>query len=127
MFYQAPLRRHTYESGLSCSGCAALPPVVVAYAYVGMERWIESLIPQDVCGLVLAGFGHGRMPGAVWQSLQKAMKEGLVVVRAVTPVAEYEGTICADTLTPQKAKILLQLALLKTRDIHEIEGAFREY
>ena len=62
------------------------------------------------------------------------MKEGLVVVRAsrtlggaVTPVAEYEGTICADTLTPQKAKILLQLALLKTRDIHEIEGAFREY
>ncbi|HJE82461.1 MULTISPECIES: asparaginase [Megasphaera] len=134
MFYQAPLRRHTYESGLSCSGCAALPPVVVAYAYVGMERWIESLIPQDVCGLVLAGFGHGRMPGAVWQSLQKAMKEGLVVVRAsrtlggaVTPIAEYEGTICADTLTPQKAKILLQLTLLKTRNIQEIKEAFREY
>lgn len=46
---------------------------------------------------------------------------------AVTPVAEYEGTICADTLTPQKAKILLQLTLLKTRNIQEIKEAFREY
>ena len=99
-----------------------------------MERCIEALIPQGICGLVLSGFGHGRMPEVLWQSLQRAMNRGLIVVRAsrtlggiVTPVAEYAGTICADTLTPQKAKILLQLALVQTRNLPDIEAVFREY
>lgn len=134
VFYQAPLRRHTYRSDLSCCGCRELPPVAVSYAYVGMDKWINALIPAGIRGLVLAGFGHGRMPESVWNALQQPMADGLIVVRAsrtmggaVTPVDEYCGTVCADTLTPAKAKILLQLALLKTGSRRDIAAMFREY
>lgn len=134
VFYQAPLRRHTYSSALSCAACEMLPPVAVAYAYVGMEPYIEVLLQKKFRGLVLAGFGNGRMPERLWNILQPSIDKGLVVVRAsrtmggaVTPSAEYSRTICADTLTPVKAKILLQLALLKTDDLQAIASMFREY
>ncbi len=35
--------------------------------------------------------------------------------------------IAGDTLNPQKARILLMLALTKTRDVDEIRRIFREY
>lgn len=42
---------------------------------------------------------------------------------------EYDslGMIPADTLNPQKARILLMLALTKTSDLKEIRRMFAEY
>jgi L-asparaginase len=42
---------------------------------------------------------------------------------------EYDsmGMIPADTLNPQKARILLMLALTKTSDVKEIKRMFAEY
>jgi len=42
---------------------------------------------------------------------------------------EYDamGMIAADTLNPQKARILLMLALTKTDDLKEIKRMFGEY
>lgn len=37
------------------------------------------------------------------------------------------GMIPADTLSPQKARILLMLALTKTTDLSEIKRMFSEY
>jgi L-asparaginase len=37
------------------------------------------------------------------------------------------GLIAGDTLNPQKARILLMLALTKTRDVAEIRRMFAEY
>jgi len=37
------------------------------------------------------------------------------------------GMIPADTLNPQKARILLMLALTKTHDLKEIQRIFTEY
>jgi L-asparaginase len=37
------------------------------------------------------------------------------------------GLIPADTLSPQKARILLMLALTRTRDPNEIKRIFTEY
>ena len=77
----------------------------------------------------MAGLGLGMMPAPVWTALQPLMEEGLVVVRAarslgglVTPVPSYAGTETADSLQPQKAKILLQLALCRTKDLSEIQA-----
>ena len=71
------------------------------------------------------------MPAPVWEALQPLIEEGLVVARAVgwmvTPVPAYEGTVTADSLTPQKAKILLQLALCQTKDLSEIQAFFDAY
>lgn len=130
--YQLPVRRHTYQSAFSCPD--SLPRVAIAYMYVGLTpKDLDSLL-KGAAGVVLAGLGHGRMPNPVWQLLQEKMKAGLIVVRAsrtlggmVTPIPEYTGTVTADTLTPQKAKILLQLALTKTRDQEEIQQFFAAY
>jgi len=47
----------------------------------------------------------------------------------VLPRDEYNamGMIPADNLNPQKARILLMLALTKTRDPKEIQRMFSEY
>lgn len=131
--YQTPLRRHTYTSHLSCS-TAALPSVSILYTYVGMAPSLVSAAAADAQGIILAGLGHGQMPDAVWEAVQKEKAQGTIVVRAsrtlggiVSTVPKYASLVCADTLTPQKAKILLQLALLQTHDTERIRQIFQEY
>ena len=47
----------------------------------------------------------------------------------VIPRKEFDdmGMIPGDTLNPQKARILLMLALTKTKDLNEIRRIFSEY
>ena len=47
----------------------------------------------------------------------------------VTPTAEFDamGIVPSDTLTPQKARILLMLALARTTEPREIQRMFLEY
>ena len=47
----------------------------------------------------------------------------------VTPTTEYDAMdiIAGDTLNPQKARVLLILALTRTRDLAEIRRMFAEY
>jgi len=47
----------------------------------------------------------------------------------VIATSEYDalGMIAADTLNPQKARILLMLALTRTRSAEEIRRMFAEY
>jgi len=47
----------------------------------------------------------------------------------VIPRKEYDAELMvpADNLNPQKARVLLMLALTRTRDLAEIRRMFREY
>lgn len=130
--YQQPLRKHTWSSDLAAP--KELPAVAIVYAYVGLTADDVRRLAQGKAGLVITGLGHGKMPEPVWQALQPLMEQGLVVVRAaralggmVTQVPAYDGTVTADSLTPQKAKILLQLALAHTTDREKIQAIFDAY
>lgn len=130
IFYQVPLRSPEGQR-LSCHHVQKLPPVAIVYCYTGMDPAEIAEIGQRVRGIVVAGLGHGRMPAPVWEALQPFMKDGGLVVRSsramggtVTAVPDYDGTIWAGNLTPQKAKILLQLALVQTDDIGNIQELF---
>ena len=66
----------------------------------------------------------------------QAVSEGIPVVLAsratagrvvITPLKEKQGFIVCDNLLPQKARILLMLALTVTRERKEIQQMFREY
>ena len=99
---------------------------------------IETLIDEGVDGLVLAGTGAGLVSGVERTALERAARlpaaERPVVVRSnrtgsgrVLPLPAYDerGMVAGDTLNPQKARILLMLALTKTRDLDEIRRIFR--
>lgn len=135
LFYQKPVTCYNDGSVFSSQGLSDLPKAVIMYAYVGMNpAAIDDAVRQGAKAIIVAGLGHGRMPADIWQQAQQAMKQGVVIVRAsrtlggiVTAVPEYDGTICANTLTPQKAKILVQLALSQSQDAHQLQQVFRYY
>lgn len=135
LFYQKPVTCYNDGSAFSSQGLTTLPKAVILYTYVGMNpEDIDEAIRQGAKAIIIAGLGHGRMPADVWQRAQQAMKQGIIIVRAsrtlggiVTAVPEYDGTVCANTLTPQKAKILVQLALSQSQDTAMIQQIFRYY
>ncbi len=75
-------------------------------------------------------------PPSVIQAAANAAAEGTPVVLAtrttagrvvMTPQKEEQGFIVSDNLMPQKARVLLLLALKVTSDRKEIQQMFLEY
>ena len=87
-------------------------------------------------GIVNADMGHGSIFPTTRDALAEVAKKGIPVVKSsrvgngiVTRVADDDkyGFIAGDTLNPQKARILLMLALTKTNDAAAIQRIFDEY
>lgn len=137
VFHRAPLKRHTTRSEFDVTGLKELPAVEILYSYVQPSTvLIEALLASKVKGIVMAGSGAGLIAEVEKQALLKKGADGPVVVRSnrtgsgrVPPTAEYDALhmIPADNLNPQKARILLMLALTKTADPKEIRRMFEEY
>jgi L-asparaginase len=139
--YRAPLKRHTTRSEFDVRALTTLPVVDILYSYVAPSPVLAAaLVAADVRGIVVAGTGAGLMSSAERDAI-KALASGPdakrpIVVRSnrtgngrVIPQAETDalGMIPADNLSPQKSRILLMLALTKTRDVAEIRRMFTEY
>ena len=140
-FYRAPTRRHTADSEFDLAGVTAFPRVDIVYSYVEANPvMIRALIEDGVDGIVLAGTGAGGMSRREREALERVAERPAdarpVIVRSnrvgsgrVLPrAADGEPVMIAgDTLNPQKARILLMLALTRTREMDEIRRMFREY
>ena len=136
-FVNQPLKRHTVKSEFDIKGLKALPRVEVNYTTLGQDgQLIDAMVKIGAKGIVNAGLGHANVPNDVMDSLIKAKKAGVTVVvnsrvgtGMVTPVGKFskEGFVSAMMHNPQKARILLMLALTKTEDPKEIQRIFNEY
>lgn len=138
-FYRAVLRRHTVQSEFSINEIETLPPVSIIYGHVkDSERYfIDAAVAAGNKGIIWAGVGNGNIRALEKQALLEAMQEkGVVVVRSsrvgsgpVTHTPRYDGDnlLAGDTLKPQKARLLLMLALTKTNDPQEVQRIFDEY
>ena len=136
-FYRDTTRKHTVMSEFDVSGLSELPYVEILYGHVnGDKTLVNALLDANVKGIVHAGMGHGSIFPTTRDALAEAVKKGIPVVKSsrvgngmVTRVAEDDkyGFIAADTLNPQKARILLMLALTKTNDPAMIQRIFDEY
>ncbi len=137
VLYRAPLRRHTTATEFQVDEMNTLPRVDIAYCYAGSdELLINAVRANGSDGLVLAGFGGGSFPPRAIEAAAQAVSEGMPIVLAsrsiagrvvMTPRKEEQQFIVSDNLQPQKARILLMLALTVTRERKEIQRMFGEY
>jgi len=134
-FYRAPLRRQS----IPLSDEQTLGRVEIVSQYAGADGRIVSLLVQrgDVDGLVIEGFGLGHVTAGTLEAIKEARRRGIPVVLStrvytgrVVPLyardveTQQLGCIRADNLSAQKARVLLMLALARTKDSSELEKYF---
>lgn len=137
-FYREPTRIHTYKSEFASLTIEALPDVEITYSYAGATgNLIQHIINLgQYKGIVTAGTGAGLCSPDEVKAMREAVKRGVVIVRSsrvgngrVVPVLPYKDDpfISGDNLLPQKARILLMVALLKYNDRNDLQRIFDTY
>lgn len=137
-FYRKPVRRCAPDTEFAVAGLEALPRVDIIPAYGGADgALIEAAVAAGARGLVSAGFPSGSPSPLQKEALLQAAATGVVVVQSsragsgrVVPGTEslrQSGFVGGDTLTPQKARILLMLALTRSSDPADIKRMFATY
>lgn len=138
-FYNTPRWKHTSESEFDITNVTKLPRVDILYAYADMSPdLIDASVTHGAKGIVIAGVGNGNMNKASLEAAAQAAKKGAVVVRSSRVVTgsvgrnvevndDELGFVASDELNPQKARILLMLALLQPRSVAELQQLFLTY
>lgn len=135
-FYRAPLGAHMPDGPFARADLALpLPRVEIVYSYAGADgALVEAAIAAGAKGLVSAGFAPGSPTPAQRAVFERAAKSGIVVVQCtraasgrVAPCRRLRetGIVAGEDLSPQKARILLMLALTATTDPARIQALFQ--
>jgi L-asparaginase len=136
-FYRRPLRRTAPDTEFDIRPLPSLPRVDIAFSHADADGVaIRAFVAAGAQGIVSAGFAPGSGTPAEAAALRQALAEGVVVVQSSRVGSgrvvqgermTQDGFLAADNLTPQKARILLALALTVTRDPEEITRIFGTY
>jgi len=99
---------------------------------------IDAFVAAGAKGIVVAGSGRGATTGGERQAIDRALSKGVIVVvgtrtgSGTVPVGEgvrgangAASTIGTGDLNPQKARVLLMLALTRTTDRREVAKIFQ--
>lgn len=136
-YYRQPLRRRAPDTEFEIRSLDALPRVDIAYAYTGSDGTaVRAFLEAGAQGIVSAGFAPGFAGFGDIDVLCEAVEQGIIVVQSTragsgrtfrsTRLNSY-GFLIADNLNPQKARILLSLALTVTREPTEVARIFAAY
>lgn len=107
----------------------ALPKVVILYSYQDQDvALLDAAVNSGAKGIVIAGTGNGSVPTALKAKITELMEKGIPVVRSTRTGSGFvtskpEG-IGAGYFNPQKARILLGLALAEGASIEKIKAYF---
>jgi L-asparaginase len=136
-FYRKPLRKGAPDAEFDIRTLDALPRVDIVQAYTGSDgAAVRAFVAAGAQGIVSAGFPPGFGAPGDMDALAEARAKGVIVVQStramsgrtvVTGRSADLGFIAADNLTPQKARLLLALALTRTKETAEIERMFAMY
>jgi L-asparaginase len=138
-FFTRPEWKHTTQSEFDITGVTTLPRVDIIYASADMSPdLIDCAAANGAKGIVIAGVGNGNMNKVSVTAAANAVKKGVVVVRSSRVVTgsvgrnvelndDELGFIASDELNPQKARILLTLALLGKRTPEQLQNLFYTY
>ncbi|MGI7751157.1 type II asparaginase [Campylobacter jejuni] len=137
-FYNNVTKAHTKNAPFDVSKLTSLPKVDILYSYSndGSGVAAKALFEHGTKAIVVAGSGAGSIHKNQKDVLKELLKKGLKVVVSSRVVAgcvavsdsdEKLGFISAEDLNPQKARVLLMLALTKTSDPKKIQEYFLKY
>jgi L-asparaginase len=137
-FYRAPLGAHMPDAPFAALDLALpLPRVDIIYSYAGADgALVDAAVAAGAAGLVSAGFAPGSPTPLQRAAFERAVAAGVVVVQCsrafsgrVAPRRRLResGIVAGLDFSPQKARILLLLALATTRDAALIQEAFAAY
>jgi len=138
-YFTSPEWKHTTQSEFDIMGVTTLPRVDIIYASADMSPdLIDCAAANGAKGVVIAGVGNGNMNKASVTAASNAVKKGVVVVRSSRVATgsigrnvelndDELGFIASDELNPQKARILLTLALLNKRTPEQMQQLFYTY
>ena len=107
----------------------ALPKVEVIYESADISvQFLDSVLAiKGLEGIVLAGLGDGNIPSDQGDFLRKARAKGIVVVGSsyvgfgkvtykYNNLDDKFDLVSSGTVSPEKARIFLQLCLIKTHN-----------
>jgi L-asparaginase len=136
IFYRSPLRRQYIQLKQD-----KLPYVEIVSMYGGAEgTLVRAAVKAGAKGIIIQALGWGNVNIPMYEAIKEAIGKGIPVVIStrvfngrVLPVYGFlgggqtlkeAGAIFADNLPPQKARILLMLALQTTSKANEIQKLF---
>lgn len=136
-YYRMPERRRMPDTEFDVRGRTELPRVDIGLTYAGADGTvIDALAAAGAKGIVIAAMAPGYVTPAQFEALGRVDAQGVVIVQSTragsgrvadVPSKRPPGAVLADNLTPQKARILLMLALTVTDDRAELQRMFDEY
>lgn len=139
VYFEAAINKcHTVNSVFAGKNYTSLPRTDIIYTHCDDDGvFIEASLKAGAQGIVYAGSGMGSIHKGAEQALMNAAAQGFAVVRSTrvsegrvlpaNPKWEAAGFISGGNLNPQKARILLQLALTETKDPARLQQIFDEY
>ena len=136
-YLQTPVKKHTVRSDFTVPA-GPLPRVDILTSHADDDGvLIRAAVEAGAKGIIYAGTGNGSVHEASEPWLFDAAEKGVLIVRAsrtgdgmtTEGLAKWQkaGFIPAGTLPAQKARILLQLILLESRDAKVAAELFSEY
>ena len=140
VWYRTPIRRQHVALRALGEG-QHLPRVDIVDSYGGADgALLRAAVAAGSKGLVIQALGWGNINVPMFQAVKEAIGKGIPVVIStrvwngrVLPNYGFEGggktlqqagAVFADNLSPQKARILLMLALQTTSDPKQIQQLF---
>lgn len=136
-FFSCSFKLHTLGSQFSKQKLTSLPQVAIAYYYAGASSKMLYDLAATHQGIVLVGSGNGNYSQDWLNAINDLSNKGIVFVRASRVpngivfndhvFDPHQYCIAANTLSAQKARVLLMLALSQTQDREEIRTIFNEY
>lgn len=135
-FYTQTSKIHTIKSRFN-KRIDSIKSVAIAFYYSGADAKILYDLASGHEGIVIAGSGSGNYSQAWLKAIEELSEKGTIFVRSsrISQGIVFDDEIfdphhlciSSNTLSPQKSRVLLMLALTQTHDRDEIREIFLQY
>lgn len=131
-YYETPGKKHTVDTEFSVDEFDSLPRVAIVYFAVDADPSLLRYALSTSDGVVIAGAGAGEFSMEFKRVIDASDKPVVISSRIDDGIITQDSVLCsrtvaANNLSPQKAAILLRLALAKGLKTEELERVFDEY